>query len=86
MTFAIQVDKRVRKEIAELPKDLQERIVAELLELSQNPFRAGVIKLTDQESYRTRVGDYRIVFDVYPKTQEIVVLKVLHRREVYKRN
>jgi mRNA-degrading endonuclease RelE of RelBE toxin-antitoxin system len=49
MTFAIQVDKRVRKEIAELPKDLQERIVAELLELSQNLFRVGVIKLTDQE-------------------------------------
>lgn len=85
MAYTLEISKRVRKDLADLPKDVQRRIVGKLDELLENPFSPGSIKLKGEESYRVRVGDYRIVFDVNTKTQVITVLAVGDRKEIYKR-
>jgi mRNA interferase RelE/StbE len=84
MAYRIEVNKRVSKNLANLPRDVQKRILDQLEELQENPFAPGVIKLKGEESYRVRVGDYRIVFDVDTKAQKITVLAADHRKDVYR--
>jgi mRNA interferase RelE/StbE len=85
MAYRLEVSKRVRKDLADLPQDVQRRIVGKLDELLENPFAPGSIKLKGEDSYRVRVGDYRIVFDVDTKTEVITVLALGDRKDIYKR-
>ena len=84
MAYTIELRKRVYKELESLSEENQQRILRDLSELLENPFKQGVIRLTGEESYRSRVGDYRIVFDVDVDTLVIIVTKIAHRSEVYK--
>jgi mRNA interferase RelE/StbE len=62
------------------------RIVAAAEALGDDPFPSGCAKLSGSErSYRIRVGDYRILYDVFSGRLLIVVIKVRHRKDVYKR-
>ncbi len=83
--FELMLDKRVFKDLAHLPNELQNRILERLESLTQDPFAHGTIKLKGETAYRVRVGDYRIVFDVDTTTRAITVLAVDHRSSIYKR-
>ena len=62
------------------------RIVAAAQALAENPFPPGCTKLTGSErTYRIRVGDYRILYDVFSGRLLIEVVKIGHRKDVYKR-
>jgi mRNA interferase RelE/StbE len=84
MAYTIELKKRVYKELEALTEENQQRILRDLSELLENPFKQGVIRLTGETSHRSRVGDYRIVFDVDGNTRVITVTKIAHRSEVYK--
>ncbi|MGB1726435.1 MAG: type II toxin-antitoxin system RelE family toxin, partial [Limisphaerales bacterium] len=43
----------------------------------------GVVKLSGQERYRIRQGDYRIIYEIYDEKVVVVVVRIRHRREVY---
>ncbi|MCF7810223.1 type II toxin-antitoxin system RelE/ParE family toxin [bacterium] len=60
------------------------RVSNKLLQLSENPFPRGFRKLKDGNGYRVRVGDWRILFDVYKAEQKIIIFSVGHRSQVYK--
>ena len=61
------------------------RIVAAAAALANDPFPPGCAKLSGSErSYRIRVGDYRILYDVFSGRLLIEVVKVGHRRHVYR--
>lgn len=66
-----------------LPAPVQARLEAKLLVYALDPLQYAV-KLTDPSigTYRFRIGDYRVVFDII--NDEIVVLAVGHRREIYR--
>jgi mRNA interferase RelE/StbE len=83
--FEIMFDRRVLKDLAHLPNELQNRILEHLEVLTQDPFAHGTIKLKGETAYRVRVGDYRIVFDVDTGVRMITVLAVDHRSSIYKR-
>lgn len=60
------------------------RIIAAAEALATDPFPPGCVKLSGSErSYRIRVGDYRILYDVFSGRLLIEVIKVGHRKEVY---
>ena len=62
------------------------RIVAAAEALAGDPFPSGCVKLSGSEfSYRIRVGDYRILYDVFSGRLLIEVIKVGHRKDVYNR-
>jgi mRNA interferase RelE/StbE len=62
------------------------RIVAAAQALADDPFPPGCTKLSGSErSYRIRVGDYRILYDVFSDRLLIEVVKVGHRKDVYKK-
>jgi mRNA interferase RelE/StbE len=53
--------------------------------LAENPFPPGSRKLAGVEGYRVRQGDYRILYEVDQNQITVLVIKVGHRKEVYRR-
>jgi len=86
MGYQIEIKHSARKEIEYLPKRDQRRIIAVIEKLSGNPRPEGVRKLTGAEDlYRIRVGDYRIVYQICDKKLVVWVIRIGHRKDIYKR-
>ena len=84
-TYAVLVDTRAQKEITKLNKDAQRRIVAKIESLARNLRPNGVDKLeSSEELYRVRVGDFRIIYQIKERELIVLVVRVGHRREVYR--
>ena len=75
---------RAVKDVKRLNKNVKKRIAATLLRFKKDPF-CYAEKLTNPVlgTYRFRIGDYRVIFDVV--ADEIVILRIGHRRDIYKR-
>lgn len=80
ITFA----KSAEKEIFVLDRNLGKRIFKKINLLSKNPFGLGSKKLAGGKGFRIRIGDYRVVYMIDAKKKEAVIIKIRHRREVYK--
>lgn len=84
MTYRLVYTHRASRDIDALDAAVKQRIGKTLQRFEQNPLAyAEPLKESELGSYRFRIGDYRVVFDL--NGQEIVVLRVGHRREIYKR-
>ena len=84
MRYRLVYTRRAEKDIQGLDPEIKERLGKALLRYEEDPLKHAE-KLTQSVlgSYRFRIGDYRFVFDL--EGNEIVVLRVGHRREIYKR-
>jgi len=58
--------------------------MASIRSLADQPRPPGVAKLSGQERYRVRQGDYRVVYSIQDEERTVWVVKVAHRREVYR--
>lgn len=86
--YRIEFTKSAKKEFDDLSDDIQERVLEALSFLAQNPFSEllRVKKLKGAASlYRLRIGDYRVVYEIRGKILTIIVIKIGHRREIYRR-
>jgi mRNA interferase RelE/StbE len=82
--YKIEVKKSAAKELNSIPtKDLK-KILKTIQELSNNPRPQGCLKLTNQENYRIRVGNYRILYSVKDDILTIYVVKIGHRKNIYR--
>jgi len=84
LRYRLVYTRRAEKDIQGLDPEIKERLGKALLRYEEDPLKHAE-KLTQSVlgSYRFRIGDYRFVFDL--EGNEIVVLRVGHRREIYKR-
>ncbi len=86
MAYRIEIKASARKEIAALPRRDQRRVVGAIEALAEEPRPQGVRKLIGAEdAYRVRVGDYRIVYQIRDDVLIVFVVRVGHRRDVYRR-
>ena len=84
MTYRLIYTRRAVRDIERLDPKTKDRIGRTLLRYEKGPMRhAEKLIQSDLGSYRFRIGDYRVVFDL--EGEEIVVLRVGHRKEIYKR-
>ena len=74
----------VRKDLDSIPNDCLKRIMARIGSLAENPRPVGCEKLSGQEKYRIRQGVYRIIYSIQDDQLTVWVVKVGHRREVYR--
>ncbi len=83
--YKVQINKKVRKKdlpsIA--PKDVK-RIIGRIQKLANNPYPVDAVHLKGRDELRIRQGDYRILYIVKEQVVTVFVVKVGHRREVYK--
>jgi mRNA interferase RelE/StbE len=74
----------VRKDLRRIPKADVARIMERITALADNPRPPGAEKLSMRERYRIRQGDYRIVYEIKDRVVTVWVVKVGHRRDVYR--
>ena len=84
MSYRIDVRPVARKALRNLPRPVVERIDVAILELAETPRPPGCTKLTNQEAWRIRVGNYRIIYEINDGLLVVTVIEVGHRREVYR--
>ena len=72
------------KELEKIPREDRRRIIARIRDLAGDPRPAVCEKLSSQDKYRVRQGRYRIVYSISDVELTVVVVKVGHRREVYR--
>jgi mRNA interferase RelE/StbE len=71
--------------LRKLPREAQARILRKVDQLAGNPFPPGTEKLNAaRDLWRIRIGDYRVIYTVERKELLVLVLKVGHRREIYR--
>ncbi|OGW76723.1 MAG: hypothetical protein A3K16_05715 [Omnitrophica bacterium RIFCSPLOWO2_01_FULL_45_24] len=73
-----------KKDIDSLPDHIFKKIKEKLLILKDNSRPSGCIKLTSEEGYRLRSGDYRILYRIDDKERAVYIYKIKHRREAYR--
>jgi mRNA interferase RelE/StbE len=61
------------------------RINAKIASLAANPRPPGCRKLSEEEQYRLRQGDWRILYEINDTAGEVTIVKIAHRREAYRR-
>ncbi|HCJ66009.1 MAG TPA: hypothetical protein DHV62_01455 [Elusimicrobia bacterium] len=82
--YEIKILPSAQKDLDSLEKNIFERIKTKIIQLKENPRLPGAIKLTAEEGYRIRIGDYRILYRLDDKEQKIYLYRVKHRKEAYR--
>jgi mRNA interferase RelE/StbE len=85
VTYRIELTPAARRDLKKLPRDVLRRVDAHILALAENPHPPGAQKLQGDEGvFRVRIGDYRIIYRVEHHRLVILVIRIGHRREVYR--
>lgn len=85
-SYKIVWKQSARKELRKLPKEVVARIVDLVETLAETPAPPGARKLAGTENtYRVRAGDYRVVYSVAQDVLVVEVIRVGHRKEIYRR-
>jgi mRNA interferase RelE/StbE len=85
VTWQIEIKRSARKALLALPSTMQRRLGERIDALADEPRPPGARKLVGSDiQYRLRVGDYRILYEIHDNRLVINVIKIGHRREVYR--
>ena len=83
--FSIQWRNSTKKDIRSLPRQEVACVVEAVGELAKDPLPHGSHKLAGSErTYRLRVGDYRVVYEVFSDSRIVEIQRVRHRKDVYR--
>lgn len=78
MAYTLKVHRDVEKQLQRIPKKQRERLVTTMRSLRTDPRPVGSVKLDDQ-LYRIRQGQYRVIYAVFDKDVVVVICKVARR-------
>ncbi|MFM6928684.1 MAG: type II toxin-antitoxin system RelE family toxin [Bdellovibrio sp.] len=82
--YSVFIQPSAQKEIERLPKPAQNKVVKALIALADNPRPPSCKKLVGTDSWRVRVGEYRIVYWIEDNVLSVEVVRVAHRKDVYR--
>ena len=83
-SYEIFFRKSVEKDFKSIPKNELKKIIKRIGELAENPRPQSCEKLTGQDRYRLRQGNYRIIYSIQDKELTIWVVMVGHRKDIYR--
>ncbi len=82
--YEVAIRRRAEKDIADLPASVARRVAEAIAALKSDPRPPGTRKLEADAGYRIRVGDYRIVYEIDDDVRRVIIVRVRHRRDVYR--
>jgi len=83
--FRVVVDKKVRKkDLLRVPVKTRRKVIERIKELGANPYPEDSVRLKGRQEFRIRQGSYRILYTVNEDVVTVIVVKVGHRKDVYK--
>ncbi len=83
MSYRVLILRRAQKALADLPKGDYERVRDVVASLAENSRPSGCKKLSGRNGWRIREGDYRVIYEVDDENQQVTVLDLGHRRDIY---
>jgi len=84
MIYNIQISRSAQKQLAKISNPFFEAIHEKILALKSNPRPPGCKKLKGKDSWRIRVADYRIIYEIKDDILIIIVIDIDHRKQVYR--
>ena len=85
MTYRIELTRAAERDLSSIPTLMLQRLDTCILGLADDPLPPGVKKLKNSDGlYRVRVSDYRIIYRIEQEILTILIVKIGHRREVYR--
>jgi mRNA interferase RelE/StbE len=83
-SYSVLIKRSAAKELESVPQKDRRRIVARIDGLRDDPRPAGCEKLSGEEKYRLRQGNYRILYEVLDREFVVTVVRIGNRRDVYR--
>jgi mRNA interferase RelE/StbE len=85
MAYSIFITPAAKRQLGKLPVATQKEVVSIIETLAEDPRPIGCLKLKNQDRYRVRARySYRIVYEIRDDTLVVTIIKIGHRREVYR--
>ncbi len=85
MLYEIVLQPSIKKQLKRIDKKQVERILTKIYSLALDPFPASSKSLKNRNDYSLRIGDYRVLYEVDGNILKIYVLRISHRKDVYKK-
>ena len=83
--YNIALKKSVEKDLKKIPLNEYKKIKTKILALSHTPRPIGIRKLVNEdEKYRIRIGDYRIIYLIDDNNNKVIIFGVGHRKDIYR--
>lgn len=82
--YRLEITATARRDFRRLPPQARQRTVLAIDELADEPRPPGSTRLRGWHAYRIRVGDYRVLYEVDDRSGVVTVLRVKHRKDVYR--
>lgn len=83
--YNVRVIPSAQKDLDGLDRKFFDQIKQKIISLASEPRPAGCLKLTAQEGYRIRSGDYRILYRIDDGEMVVYIYRIKHRKESYRR-
>lgn len=83
-SYSVLIKRSAAKELERVPDKVRRQVVSRITALSAQPRPAGCEKLTGEDLYRIRQGDYRIVYSIVDAELIVHVIRIANRRDVYR--
>jgi len=85
VAYSVEFSTAAARELRKLPRQVQASINPAIDALADNPRPHGVEKISGEENaYRIRIGDYRVLYEIYDRRLVVIIIRVAHRREAYR--
>ena len=81
--YKIEIKRSAAKEIKKLPQKYLKKVLVKISSLADNPRPDGCVKLSADEKYRIRVGNYRVLYEIRDMLLIVTIVKIAHRKDVY---
>jgi len=83
MAYSLHFSKQAFKELEKINEPFYSAIKQAILNLAQNPRPQGYKKLKGRDSYRIRIGNYRVIYDIFDNELVVDIITLGHRKDVY---
>jgi mRNA interferase RelE/StbE len=84
MNYSVEILRRAQKQLAKIDRQDQSRIISAIRDLSNNPRPSGSKKLMGRPAWRIRIGDYRVIYEIYEARLLVLIVTIGHRKDVYR--
>ena len=84
--YEVYLERSAENDLKRLPTSIFHRIIFQLKTFTESPRPSGCRKITGSKNdWRVRIGDYRVLYEIDEKAKAVRVMRVRHRREVYRK-
>jgi mRNA interferase RelE/StbE len=83
MVYSLNFSRQALKELEKIGEPSYSRVKQAVTALTVNPRPQGCKKLKDRQGYRIRIGDYRVIYDIFDTELIVDIITMGHRKDVY---